>query len=73
MQSSAPGSRGGLYSRAKKTAYSATPPAMNGRRRPNRVRAWSESQPITGSVITSKDRARAVKKERNATWTPMLM
>ena len=47
---------------------------MYGLRRPwipKREVVESEIQPITGSVMTSKDRANAVKKDKNASPAPI--
>ena len=47
--------------------------AMYGLRRPfmpKRLTVESEIQPIMGSVMTSKERARAVKKDRKASPAP---
>ena len=46
---------------------------MYGRRRPHLCRVLSENQPMMGSVMTSNDRANAVKKAIKATSAPILL
>lgn len=51
---------GGLSSKRNMTALPSTPIAIQGSRRPNRLRVRSEIQPITGSVMASKARPAAI-------------
>ena len=60
---------GGVNSATNTSAAIGAATAIHGRRRPQRVCVWSESQPTNGSMIASSTRASAPASATQASGT----